>query len=74
MSEQKGMRSIWFLVGLIMFAIGSIVIVAGIFDLFYPSDQNIRLANLHANIWWGAIIALTGIVYIVKNKNKYVGL
>jgi hypothetical protein len=74
MSKQTGMRSIWFLVGLIMCAIGIVVVAAGIFDLFYPSDQNIRLANLHTNIWWGALIILIGVIYIVKNKNKYVSL
>jgi len=69
---KKGMRSIWFLVGLIMFMIGLIELSAGIYDLFYPSNQDVKLAYLHANIWWGVLIIVAGIIYIVKNKNKYV--
>ncbi len=71
--EKKGMRSIWYFVGLIMFAIGLVELAAGIYDLFYPSAKDIKLVNLHANIWWGIIILITGLIYIVKNKNKFIG-
>jgi hypothetical protein len=71
MNRNSGMRSIWFLVGSIMSVIGFIVLVAGIYNLFHPADQNIRLSNLHANIWWGLLIMATGLVYLLKNKNKY---
>ncbi len=70
--DKKGMRSIWYFVGLIMSAIGLIEVLAGIYDLYFPSAQDIRLANLHANIWWGVMILIAGLVYITKNKNKYV--
>ncbi len=71
-SKEKGMRSIWYFVGLIMFAIGLVELAAGIYDLYYPSAENIKLAHLHANIWWGVLILLTGLIYILKNKNKYI--
>jgi uncharacterized membrane protein HdeD (DUF308 family) len=73
MNTNKGMRSIWFLVGLILTVIGVIVFAAGIYDLFNPTTQNIRLTSLHSNIWWGALIIIAGVIYILKNKNKYVG-
>ena len=72
METEKGMRSIWFFVGLIMLAIGILVFLAGIYELINPTIQDIKLINLHTNIWWGALIAITGLIYIVKNKNKYV--
>jgi len=72
MSTEKGMRSIWFFVGLIMLIIGIIVFLAGVYELISPTAQDIKLVNLHTNIWWGAIIAVAGLIYIVKNKNKYV--
>jgi uncharacterized membrane protein HdeD (DUF308 family) len=72
MNKEKGMRSIWYFVGLIMFLIGIIVFAAGIYDLMNPSDHDIKLTSLHTNIWWGALITITGIIYIIKNKNKYV--
>ena len=72
METEKGMRSIWFFVGLIMLTIGILVFLAGIYELINPTVQDIKLINLHTNIWWGALIAITGLIYIVKNKNKYV--
>jgi hypothetical protein len=72
MENEKGMRSIWFFVGLIMLLIGILVFLAGIYELINPTIQNVRLTGLHTNIWWGVLIAVTGAVYVVKNKNKYV--
>jgi divalent metal cation (Fe/Co/Zn/Cd) transporter len=72
MQNEKRMRSIWFFVGLIMLVIGILVFLAGIYDLINPSVENIKLISLHTNIWWGALIAITGLIYTVKNKNKYV--
>ncbi len=74
METEKGMRSIWYFVGLIMLAIGILVFLAGIYELINPTVQNIRLTGLHTNIWWGALIAITGLIYVVKNKNKYVSM
>jgi uncharacterized membrane protein HdeD (DUF308 family) len=71
MNKEKGMKSIWYLVGLILLAIGILVFIAGLFNLSNPADKNIRLAYLHTNIWWGALIIITGVIYIVKNKDKY---
>ena len=70
METEKGMRSIWFFVGLIMLTIGILVFLAGIYELINPTIQDIKLINLHTNIWWGALIAITGLIYIVKNKNR----
>jgi uncharacterized membrane protein HdeD (DUF308 family) len=70
MNKNKEMKSIWFLVGVILFVIGIIVFIAGIYDLFNPVDQNTRLSDLHANIWWGLLIIVVGFIYIIKNKNK----
>lgn len=71
MNTEKGMKSIWYFVGLILLIIGIIVFAAGIYDLINPVAQDIKLANLHTNIWWGALITIIGIIYTVKNKNKY---
>jgi len=71
-NNKKGMRSIWYFVGLILSAIGLIEMSAGIYDLYFPSAEHVRLANLHANIWWGIIILITGLVYVVKNRSNYV--
>ena len=71
LNTEKGMRSIWYFVGLIMLIIGVVVFIAGIYDLLNPSNSNLRLEGLHTNIWWGAIIAVVGLIYTLKNKDKY---
>ena len=72
METEKGMRSIWYFVGLILLAIGILVFLAGIYELISPTVENTKLITLHTNIWWGALIAVTGLIYTIKNKNKYV--
>lgn len=70
MTEKKEMKSIWFLVGIVMFSIGIIVLTAGVYYLVEPMDQNIKMSSLHTNIWWGLVIITIGLVYILSNKNK----
>lgn len=72
MEANKGMRNIWFFVGIIMFSIGIVVFIAGVYDLFNPVDYDVKLKSLHTNIWWGLLISITGLIYILKNKNKYI--
>ena len=72
MKTEKGMRSIWFFVGLIMLITGVLVFLAGIYELINPTVQDVRLIGLHTNIWWGILIAIAGAIYTVKNKNKFV--
>ncbi len=70
MTEKKEMKSIWFLVGIVMFSIGSIVLISGIFYLIKPIDHDVKMSSLHTNIWWGLVIIIIGLVYILSNKNK----
>jgi len=42
-NDKKGMRSIWFFVGLLLSIIGLIEIAAGISDLIFPSADHVRL-------------------------------
>jgi len=73
-TERNGMRTIWFFVGVILTGIGGVVLCAGVWDLVFSSGSDVRLANLHANIWWGAAILVTGAIYVVKNRNKYISM
>lgn len=72
METKTRMRSIWYFVGLILSVIGLLVLAAGIYDLLHPTTQGIRLTELHANIWWGAVIFAAGVFYVVKNKDGFV--
>jgi hypothetical protein len=66
------MRNIWFFVGWILLIIGLLELAAGVYGLFFPSNKNIKLTDLHANLWWGILITLSGAAYLLKNRNKYI--
>lgn len=66
--ETKGMRPIWHFVGLLMIAVGVLLIAAGLYYLVYPSQSSTVLEELHPNLWWGAFMTLAGIVLWVLNR------
>jgi hypothetical protein len=66
------MKPIWYFVGLFLTATGLVVLASGIYDLFDPPLQKTVLANLHAGIWWGAVIFLSGLLFYFVNRKKIV--
>jgi hypothetical protein len=58
--------SIWFFTGIMLLAYGVVILSAGLWELEYPLAHPPTLARLHAPIWWGALLALTGGLYTVK--------
>jgi hypothetical protein len=66
------MRPIWYFVGLLLTVVGVIITAAGVYDLFVPPAHTTVLGELHPGIWWGAIILLAGIIYLISNRNKIV--
>jgi hypothetical protein len=67
---QAGGISIWFFIGLSLLVNGILIFCAGIWELLAPPPLDVRvvLYNLHANVWWGALLLLLGLVYCVKFK------
>jgi hypothetical protein len=70
--EKKGMRPIWYFVGWVLFIIGGLVILGGIYDILFPRPGHTVLRELHPSLWWGLIIAVIGIVFVFKNKNRII--
>lgn len=66
------MKTIWYFVGLILFINGLIITGTGVFLLINPPAVKTVLFDTHPNIWWGIIMTLAGLVYIITNKNKTV--
>ncbi len=58
---SKGSISIWFFVGGLLLLYGVFILGAGIYALWHPPD--VKLANLHAGVWWGGLLVVLGIVY-----------
>ena len=54
---------VWFFVGLLLGVYGVLILASGLTELAHPSAT--VLSNLHAPVWWGALLALVGAVYCV---------
>ena len=66
--HRPGMLSIWFFIGILLLAYGILILGAGIHELLSPPEHPLRLAELHAGIWWGALLIAMGTVYSVRFK------
>lgn len=61
------MVSIWFFIGISLAVNGALILGAGLYQVFYPpANPGVVLFNLHANVWWGAILLVIGAVYSIK--------
>ena len=61
------MISIWFFIGVSLAVNGALILAAGIFQLVNPpADPGVVLFNLHANVWWGAVLLLLGLMYCIR--------
>jgi hypothetical protein len=64
--SQERRISIWFFIGMLLLVYGLLILGTGIYDLFVPPAQQPVLANLHAGIWWGGLIAVLGGFYTYR--------
>jgi hypothetical protein len=63
---QSGGISIWFFVGLSLLVNGLLIFCAGIYEFVHPPEKPVVLFQVHANVWWGGVLFLLGIVYCVN--------
>ena len=61
----KGALSIWFFIGLLLTAYGVLITASGIYHYNSP-PANVVLSNLHAPLWWGLILLVIGLVYLIR--------
>ena len=54
---------VWFFVGLLLALYGILICASGLMEFSSPAKT--VLAELHAPVWWGALLAVVGIVYCV---------
>jgi hypothetical protein len=63
MSEGKHYISIWFFIGGLLAVYGVLILGAGIYSALHPAARPVVLAELHAGIWWGALLVVIGGFY-----------
>jgi ABC-type uncharacterized transport system permease subunit len=64
-SENEGI-SIWFFIGTLMLIYGVLIMFYGLYSAASPAGRTTVLQELHADIWWGAVLLVTGVIYSVK--------
>jgi hypothetical protein len=63
---MRATMSIWFFAGIMLLAYGIVILAAGLWELGHPLANPPALAQLHAPIWWGALLAVSGNLYTFK--------
>jgi len=64
MSEGRHIIPVWFFVGVLLLIYGILIMANGIYEM--SNLPQTVLANLHAPIWWGAIMIAIGATYVWK--------
>lgn len=62
MSEKHHIIPVWFFVGLLLFVYGILIFISGLAELSNPPET--VLSNLHAPVWWGALLIVLGGTYL----------
>lgn len=63
---RSGHISIWFFIGVLLTIYGVMIFASGLFDLFTGKMANVVLADLHAPVWWGGLMAILGLFYGIR--------
>ena len=63
--KSGGSVSIWFFIGVSLLVNGVLIFGAGIYQLIYPPQERVVLFDMHAGVWWGALLLILGLVYCI---------
>jgi hypothetical protein len=64
--KAGGTLSIWFFIGVSLAVNGVVIFGRGIYELLYPPENRVVLFDLHANIWWGAVLLILGLFFSLR--------
>ena len=64
--KSGGSLSIWFFIGISLAVNGAVIFATGIYELVSPPANQVVLYNLHANVWWGGVLLILGLVYSIR--------
>ncbi|QEH36304.1 hypothetical protein OJF2_48650 [Aquisphaera giovannonii] len=54
--------SIWYFIGILLTFYGVIIAAMGLYSLYSP--PNVKLAEYHADLWWGLLLLAIGGFYV----------
>ena len=73
MAQGKQTISIWYFIGLLLLIYGVLIGGAALYEFVTPPPNRVVLAELHAGLWWGALIFLLGVVYVFYFRPGRIG-
>ncbi len=68
--ETSKMKSIWYLVGLMLLAMGAVITITGIVQYFNPPANSTVLAHLHPGLWWGLVMLAAGAAFFFGGRTR----
>jgi len=58
---------IWFFIGVLLVIYGAMICGYGCYEMSTGSyPPGVQLTELHTPIWWGGILGLIGVFYVIK--------
>ena len=61
---------IWFFIGVLLSIYGVMILGYGLWELATGNVAQVVLAQLHAPIWWGALMLLLGLFYLLRFRPR----
>ena len=68
MSEKHHIIPVWFFVGVLLLVYGVLIFISGLAEWSHPPD--VVMAELHAPVWWGALLIALGTVYVLMFRPR----
>jgi len=65
MSEKHHIIPVWFFVGVLLLTYGILILASGLAEWNSP-PAGVKLTELHAPVWWGALLIVLGAIYTLK--------
>ncbi len=62
--------SIWWFAGLLLLCYGIVIGITGVYELSHPLLHPPVLNNLHAPIWWGGLLIVSGVWYLIHFRPR----
>ncbi len=66
--EKHHVIPVWFFVGLLLGIYGILIFVSGVAE--WSTPQTTVLAELHAPVWWGALLTVIGAIYVIAFRPR----
>lgn len=58
--------AIWFFIGVMLLVYGVLSLAYGLYELATGYNPGVQLYELHTPVWWGLILTVLGLLYVIK--------